>query len=150
MPSEVFDPTRRSATAVHTVRGVLFDDKGKAWMYVQAAGSISVGQVCRVDRNGQCDTMTTAEADGHVGGTVGVAQVAFTDNQWGFVQVYGQCNSISVATVAVGVQLYTTTTSGRLDDTASDGPIVGINTIASTGNNVVAGMLNWPTVSDTQ
>ena len=150
MPSEVFDPTRTEQTSVNTLGAVLFDSRGKAWIYVQAAGAISVGQVCRVDRNRQADTMTTAEADGHVGGTVAVAQVAFSDNDYGWLQVYGQCNNISVATVAVGVQLYTTTTSGRLDDTASDGPIVGINTIASTGNNVVAGMLNFPTVSDTQ
>src|SRR5690606_14854717 len=72
-----------------------------------------------IDENFQAVMGTKALAD--AGHQVGFAQVAFSDNDFGWVCVHGPGNiTVRVlASCAADVQLYTTGTPGALDDTSA-------------------------------
>lgn len=94
------------------------------WVYVQAGAAITQYDAVAIDENFQCVALTKALAD--AGHTIGVAQVAFTDNQFGWVPVQGSGNiSVRVAAnCAPDVQLYTTATAGVLDDTSASQTLI--------------------------
>lgn len=90
---------------------------GQEYMYVQAGEAISQYDCVAIDENYQAVKMTKALAD--AGHRPGFAQVAFSDNDLGWVAVQGSNISVNVlASCAADVQLYTTGTAGSLDDTS--------------------------------
>lgn len=92
---------------------------GSRWMFVQAGEAITQYYTVGIDENCQATKITTAHAAAGYG--IGFAQVAFADNDFGWVCVHATGN-ISVrlaASCAADVQLYTTSTAGILDDTSA-------------------------------
>jgi hypothetical protein len=86
---------------------------------------------------------------------VGVAQVAIASGAYGWVQIAGACQNITVlASCAPNVDLFTTATAGALDDATTTGlkKVAGIIITATNGSATatVAGTLNWPVVGATQ
>lgn len=95
------------------------------WVYGQAQGAIAQYDAVKVDNDGQLIPLTTAVSASEPT-AVGVAQVALADNEYGWVWVGeggGSGSGIKVnvlASCAAGAKLYTTTTAGSLDDSATD------------------------------
>lgn len=102
-----------------------FDSEGGLWVYVQANGAITAYDVVKVDHDGQATSLTTT-ISGSEPTAVGIAQVAFADNEYGWVwrgQGGGTGSGIKVRAntlCATDVKLYTHATAGTVDDTATD------------------------------
>ena len=86
-----------------------------------------------IDENNQAAPLTKAMADD--GWAIGVAQVAFADNDGGWVASRGRnLNGAVLGSVAADVPLYTSATAGSLDDTsASQTKIDGVVAVAANG-----------------
>ena len=118
---------------------------GTEWVYVQASGAITQYDAVAIDENFQAAALTTAlNGAGH---KLGFAQVAFVDNDYGWVATRGSNISVRVASsCAADARLYTTTTAGVLDDasasaasrvygavavTAATGTVMAVEVLAS-------------------
>lgn len=107
------------------------------FVFVQANGAIDQYAAVKIDNDGQASMLTTA-ISGTEPTAVGVAQVAFADNEYGWVWVGeggGSGKGIKVkvaASCATDVKLYTTATAGVLDDTATD-LIQGLTIVSTDG-----------------
>jgi hypothetical protein len=110
---------------------------GTEWMYVQAGSIISQYMWVAVDANGQAALLNVTNAGrGH---RVGVAQVAFADNDFGWVALSGQgtVKGLVRSSCASAVALYTdVSASGFLDDsaTATQALIEGVVIITTQGS----------------
>ncbi|WP_226552974.1 hypothetical protein [Celeribacter naphthalenivorans] len=116
---------------------------GDEYIFVQADGAISANDVVIISEAYQADQIDTTNSDGALGDRVGVAPAAFSDDDYGWVQVKGTC-SINVATgAAANTKLNTTATAGRVDDDATAGAetIHGLYTTGAESSNVAAGIL---------
>lgn len=102
------------------------------WVFVQANGAITQYDTVGIDEDFQAAALTKAMADD--GWQIGFAQVAFADNDYGWVAVRGtNIRARGAAACAADVPLYTTSTAGVLDDTsASQTKIEGVVFIATT------------------
>lgn len=108
---------------------------GSHWVYVQAGAAITQYSWVAIDENFQAVMGTKALAD--VGHQVGFAQVAFSDNDFGWVCVHGPGNiTVRVlASCAADVQLYTSGTAGALDDTSASQTLIrGVVLVAAATN----------------
>ena len=124
---------------------------GKEYVYVQANGALAAGDVAQLDETYQATPITLTTSAAAIGDLVGVAEGAFTDNQYGWVQIKGAC-SVSVNTgAAANTKLNTTATGGELDDDATSGAetILGLVTTAAESGGLAAGMLNYPMIDAT-
>lgn len=114
-----------STTAVFPVGTKSIDSQGGSWVYVQAGEAIDQYAACKVDKDFQLTQLTTA-ISGAEPTDVGIAQVAFANDEYGFVfeGPGGGDNSgikvLALTLCATDVKLYTTATAGRIDDTATD------------------------------
>lgn len=91
---------------------------GSIWVYVHASAAIAQYDCVAIDENFEATQMTKALAD--VGHQPGFAQVAFDDNDFGWVCRSGANITVNVlASCAADVQLYTSGTPGKLDDTSA-------------------------------
>ena len=88
------------------------------YMYVKAGSAITQYQVVGIDEDYNAYPLTTAMAGD--GWHIGAAQVAFASGDYGWVAVRGSNVTIKVlGACAADVALYTTSTAGSLDDTAT-------------------------------
>ena len=108
------------------------------WMFVQASGAIGQYDWVGVDENHQAAKLTDAMASD--GFFIGIAQVAFADDDGGWVVVRGSnIQGKLAASCAADVALYTTAVAGVLDDNATstltkiDG-VVSVETITAATN----------------
>lgn len=124
---------------------------GKEYVYVQADGAISANDVVIITEAYQADQIDTTNSASAFGDMVGVADAAFADDDYGWVQVKGPC-TINVATsCAANTELNSTGTAGRVDDDATAGAevVVGLVTTGAESSNAAAGMLIYPRVGAT-
>lgn len=100
------------------------------WVFVQAGGAITQYDCVTIDENYQAvAAATTATVAGHM---VGFAQVAFTDNQFGWVALNGSNITCRIAgSCAADVQLYLSGTAGVLDDTSTGVLIRGVTAVTT-------------------
>lgn len=109
------------------------------WVYVQASGAVAQYSAVKIDNDGQAAELTTA-ISGTEPTAVGIAQVALADNEYGWVwagEGGGSGKGIKVtvlADCAAGAKIYTTTTAGSVDDTATD-LIQGLTTLTTDGGS---------------
>ena len=89
---------------------------GGTVMYVQASGAIDQYDFVSIDENGQATAL--ANAGGAAGHMLGCAQVAFADNDYGWVFIEGaNFNGNGLASCAADTEsLWTTGTAGHIDD----------------------------------
>lgn len=112
---------------------------GTVWVYVQASGAITQYDWVAIDENFQAAAGTDALAG--VGHMIGFAQVAFADNEWGWVAIEGSDIKVRAAPSCVADgNLWSFTTSGVLDDATSAGAIEihGVTTITTVATNTTA------------
>ena len=99
---------------------------GTKWVYVQASGAIEAFDAVTIDENFQCYCSEIANAmDGQ---KLGFAQIAFADNEYGWVAVSGLGNLlVSVSSHStINAVLYLGTVSGHLSTTASSATVAGV------------------------
>lgn len=131
-------------------------DGVKEYIYVHANGAITgEGFACLIEDDFEADMInTTNSAPGSgQGQPVGVAQVAFADNEHGWLQVLGETNVQVAASAAKATELNTTSTDGQLDDDASAGAevVTGVALHAARGGTAgtAAGHITYPVVGRT-
>lgn len=118
------------------------DHGGVEWVYVQAGGAISQYDFVTIDETGQAVALALAGVQ--AGHKVGVAQVAFTDNDYGWIATKGMGLDGNVdASTAADVTLHVspdTSLPGQLGDrTSTSARIEGIVAIeAQAGTSVAA------------
>lgn len=124
---------------------------GREYVYVQANGAIVANDVVILTEAFQADQIDTTNSAGAVGDKAAVAPVAFADNDYGWVQIYGACTVNVGTSAAANKKLNTTATAGRVDDDATVGSetILGLVTTAAESGNAAAGMLNYPMIDAT-
>lgn len=132
------DVTATPTAADFDLGTAIIGTDGTKWVYVQASGAITQYDAVAIDENYQAAALTKALAD--AGHAVGFAQVAFADNDYGWVAVEGSNISVRVAVACQpDVALYTTATAGVLDDTsASQTKLTGAVVVASGSASGVA------------
>lgn len=111
--------TTNGAGAKFRLGQTVLGSDGSRWLYVQAGEAILQYMAVAIDEDYQAVKLTKALAD--AGHQVGFAQVAFADNEFGWVAVHMPGNgSVRVLSAcAADVQLYTSGTAGILDDTSA-------------------------------
>ncbi len=125
------------------------DNAGKGWLYVRANGAITgEGYVVIIDETYDAAQITTS--NDALGDLIGVASVAFADNDYGWVQVSGPCNIRVSASCAANAPLNTTATAGQLDDDATAAALVIAGAVLTTSRGgsagTAAGVLSNPYV----
>lgn len=112
---------------------------GTEWIYVQANGAITVYDAVGIDETFQAAALTKAMADADW--RIGFAQVAFTDNQYGWVATSGAGSNFKVnvlASCVADAALYTTATAGALDDDATSQTAINGVVIVTTNGGATA------------
>ncbi|MBF0311512.1 MAG: hypothetical protein HQL56_18530 [Magnetococcales bacterium] len=111
---------------------------GTRWMFVHAAGAITQYQVVGIDENFEASPLTKAMADD--GWFIGFAQIAFADNDFGWVAIEGSnIKGKCLANCALDVSLYTSATAGSLDDAStSQTKIDGVVAVSAVGSTAAA------------
>lgn len=85
----------------------------REYVYVQAAEAIVAFDAIAIDA-GQASQLDATNAI--TGVDIGVAQQAFADNQFGFIQTRGPCSVNALASAVTDVQIFATATAGSVDD----------------------------------
>lgn len=118
----------------------VFGSDGTEWVYVQASGALTQYDCVLINEDYQAASATTTlatEASGDSGNLIGFAQVAFADNDFGWVAVKGANIQCRLAlSCAADTMLYTTGTAGVLDDSSAGVLINGV--VAVTGVTAAA------------
>ena len=127
---------------------------GRIYVYVQANGAITGdGYVVSIDEAYQA-TMVDTDVAATVaeGQAVGVAETAFADNDYGWVQVYGACGIRTEQDAAANGKLAPTADAGQVDDAGAagtkyiDGMVVNTATGGADAVNAT-GFLNFPKIA---
>lgn len=132
----------------------LITPSGKEYIYVQANGAITGdGYVVSIDEAYQA-TMTDTDVAASVaeGQSVGVAEAAFADDEYGWVQVYGACGIRSEQEAAANAKLGPTADAGQVDDAGATGSAYfdGMHFGTATGGEDAVnatGFLNYPKIA---
>lgn len=127
--------------------------EGKEYVYVQANGAITGdGYVVSITSAFQA-TMTDTDTAATVaqGLLVGVADAAFADNEYGWVQIYGPCGIRSEQDALANGKLGPTADAGQVDDAGAtgskyfEGMYFGTATGGADAVNTT-GWLNYPSI----
>jgi len=118
----------------HGLLDVTETHDGKRYIFVQANGAIAQYDAVGIDEAGQAAPLTKAMADDNW--KIGIAQVAFDDDDYGWVQIYGPTTVNVLANCAADAALYTSGTAGSLDDDNTSQTLVrGITATAAVGGS---------------
>ncbi len=127
---------------------------GSVWLYVLfgVGGVTGLGYSVVIDEDFGAVMMSNSV--GGLGDKIGVAPVAASAGDYGWVQVYGTCDDIQVsASCAANVALASTSTAGQLDDATGTGTknISGIilTTARTSSAGTAPGTLNYPVIGST-
>ena len=119
---------------------------GQQYEYVHASAAITQYDFVGIDENWEAAGLTAAMVDD--GWSVGVAQVAFADNDLGWVSIKGHNLQGRVAvSCAEDVALRTTGSAGVIDDNTTGSLLDGIVVVATntvTATAAVEVLLTWP------
>ena len=128
---------------------------GTEYVYVQANGALTQYYAAGVDEDFQCAPLSNTTAAGAP--QPAFPQVAFADDEYGWVPVRGSNISVKTrASCAADVLLYTTASAGRLDDTvggsgiAVEGVVIVVAASASTSasNTVREALATYPHLTE--
>ena len=121
-----------------TLGNVYNGSDGSKYVYVQASGAITLGDYVTIDEDFQAAAGTKdAVDDGH---TIGFAtNVAFADDEYGYVALTGRPSVRVGGSCAADVPLYTSATAGVLDDSStSQTKVDGVVLVTTNGTATVA------------
>lgn len=129
------------------------DHNGKVWVYVQASASIAQYDVVTYDETYYTTVAPVSTSNDARGDKLGVAAVAFANDEYGWLQIYGPCTLNVLGSCNPNVELTTSATGGSLDDATTSSLVVadGIVTTAASVSAAAAqaGILNFPAVGRT-
>ena len=130
------DFTRVTADPEFTLGTTVRSSDGGEWTYVKAGTALTQYDFAGIDENFSAAPLTDAIAlDGWI---VGVAQVAFTVNYYGWLPTRGANISGTVgASCAADVDLWTSATGGVLDDDSTTIPYTKIDGVVAVGANTL-------------
>lgn len=144
-----FTTTEKTAGLLDIAEG----SSGSVWVYVQASGAIDQYDVVTIDEDGTARAITDAVAAAGDGHRVGAAQVAFADNEYGWVAVAGSDVKVNVAASCnADALLWTTAVAGTLDDASASAGNITIRGIATVTTATASGaqaeeaILNYPMI----
>lgn len=112
----MFDPNSQSSTALFKVGTMHTDEQGRLWVYGQANGAQTAGEVSQFTRDGTWDAtpMTTTTQDSKLW-NLGVPNINMTDNYYGwFFHGFGDFEIVVVNAVTALTALTTTGTAGEV------------------------------------
>lgn len=140
-----------SDTPLFELGTIMWGQGGKAYVYCQANGAITGdGYVVTMDEAFQAVMLTTS--NDALGDKIGVVDVAFADDDYGWVQVYGPCGIRTEQDAAANGRLAATSDAGQVDDASTvgtlyiEGMVLGTATGGADAVNTT-GSLNWPAIS---
>ncbi len=125
-------------------------DNGSEWMYVQASTTIAAYDFVGADSSFKANPLSSTMAAAGI--TVGVSQIAVPISEYFWVALQGR-GSISgkvAASCAAAVPLYTTTTPGTLDDSATatqslvEGVVIVTTQASTTGLAGTPAIVTYP------
>lgn len=157
--NDVFTPpaagTRGYGTQPAFTLGQLSEGSdGSIWVYVKfgTGGVTGTGYVVVLDEDFLAVMMSNSV--GGLGDKIAVAPATAVLNDYGWVQVYGTCDSIRVAaSCAANVVLASTVNAGEIDDAVATPTknITGIilTTARAASAGLAPGLLNYPVVGTT-
>ena len=149
------NPTQTTADAnpLFPVLTVGLDEAGKEYVYAHAASAIDAQDAVVVDEDGELNVVSNSTTGSRFGQPCGVVNVAFADNDYGWVQRTGVTTVNVLANCGANAAINSTATDGTLDDdgTAGSETIDGIVLTTANGGSTAAAacMLNYPTVGAT-
>lgn len=128
--------------------GQTYETKGATWLYTQANGAIAQYDAVIIGDDGKATKLTTALATSPVA-TVGLAQYAFADGDYGWVAVgpfflreddISNFKVTAAAASAKDVAVYSHATAGQISDSsaASAIKILGLQFIATASSGGTA------------
>lgn len=127
------------------------DYNGKEYVFVQSASAIAAYDVVNIPHDGSFIAAGLTTTTAPTGQAIGVAPAALASGDYGWVQIYGNARISVLGSAAKGINLWTTSTAGALDDaTASNYQVQGLvilstNPTASATN--MEGFLSFPTIN---
>lgn len=123
----------------------------KEYIYIQAGEDLTANAAVVITEAGQAEMVDTTSTASAFGDRVGVVSIAFTDNDYGWAQIYGAATVSAVTGCAANVAVNSTATAGRLDDDATAGAevIAGLVLTATAADNLGSALLTYPTVGAT-
>lgn len=126
-----------TAAANFALGDTTFGADGTCWVYVQASGAITQYDAVAIDEDYQAAALTTALAAAkHL---IGFAQVAFADNEYGWVATRGSNINVRVSTsVTADTVLWTSSTAGAVTNATAGSKLLGVTVVTalSTAGNV--------------
>ena len=141
------DPDARDAAPQFDLGqlGASASDGSKIYQYVQASGSLGATKVAQIHANYQAVVSTTEQ----VGASLGVTTDSFSNDEFGWVQVFGQTLGYAGAAIstaqAVALNLDSSEAGDVLPGTAATPEIMGMFATGSASNNTpVTLQLNFP------
>jgi hypothetical protein len=147
------NPAATTTTAEFGLGDRHTDHDGKVWTYVQASAAIAQYDVVVFDETYTTLAAPVSTSNDARGDKLGVAAVAFADNEYGWLQIYGPTTLKVLGSCNPHVELTTTATGGSLDDATTSSLVVadGIVTTAASVSAAAAqaGILNFPVVGRT-
>ena len=142
------DPTEAYANEAFEPGSLGMDDASNIYMFINPSAAIDQYDAVEISTDG---AGAPTDVSGARGTRVGVAPVALTAAQFGWVQVYGVAQVNALSSAAANVQLYTSATDGHVEDAdTSNTPdiILGmvLTTARAASNGPAPCLLNWPEI----
>lgn len=131
-----------STTAIFRLGEECLDSEGGLWTYIQANGAVSINSVVQIPTN--FDSALCVTGTSTAPRMYGIAQIAFADNEYGWVWRGGGGGNNSgikvnvLASCVNNVKLYTSATSGALDDASAGQTLIQGLVITTTNGGSTA------------
>ena len=131
--------------------GTLGWTEDKGYIFVRAGSALAENAVVKIVENGNASQLT--RSNDTFGDRCGVAPVAMAVNKYGWIQVYGVCTIRAVASCAANALLYSSGSSGYIDDSSTSSQRVAgiaLTTARSNSNGTAPAIIaSFPYVSTT-
>ena len=142
------DPERRTDEAEFLLGTVGWTDDGKAWRYVQANGALRANN-CALIKVHQAEPLTLTN-DNQINGPAGILRRrAFADEEYGFLQIYGESLAEVNGAVAVNGVPIPTAEGGRITDGGTEATgLLGIYFHTVIADNAVGALVYFLAVDE--
>lgn len=135
------NPALTHTTPRHKLLDTFADAAGREFVYVQSSGAIAQFDFAVVDEDGTARSTTDTISDARDGQRAGIAPQAIAANSYGWLCYNGSGSDIKVnvlASCVANVPLFTTSTSGALDDASANERVSGLVILSTNGGSTAA------------
>ena len=123
------------------------------WVYVEANGAITTGDLVSISTLGTATRCLTSGGSNAAFSDIAFAQNAFASGEFGWVAKNGANVYVAVSsTAALSAVLYVATSSGKLSTTSASGTLMGVSlltAVATATTTVTNANLTWPKWANT-